>query len=359
MLLKTSRLILRPWTEADAESLYEYAKNPSVGPAAGWPVHTSVENSREIIHDILSADETYAVTLKDNDSAIGSAGLLRGDKSNLKIADDEAEIGYWIGEPHWGRGYIPEAVRALMRHAFKDLRLSTLWCGYFDENEKSKRVSEKCDFTFHHTEHDKEWPLIGAVKTQHVTRITREEFGALTHPAAENLRRNLLRFSDAARAEAIALPLNVAASDAEKAAWVRRITSALEEEFSPEDIRTVMMGCHCGDLCRLDEMKKWLCGLYNESASLADFVERVNAHGVEWTLENNAIYTKFLWCECHMLREVATLDSSTWCHCTEGYTKALFEHVLGYAVESELLQTIKTGHDCCIVKIVPKREHPL
>ena len=354
MILKTTRLLLRPWTEADAESLYKYAKNPLIGPAAGWPMHTSVDNSRQIIRDILSAEETYAVTRKDTDRAIGSVGLLLGDKSNLAIAADEAEIGYWIGEPYWGQGFIPEAVREIMRHAFEDLGVPTLWCGYFDGNGKSKRVSEKCGFTFHHTEYDKEWPLIGAVKTQHVTRLARTEFHTAIHPAAENLRRNLLRFCDAAQAEAIAFPLHAAASDAEKAAWVRRITSTLKERFSPDAIRTVMMGCHCEDLCRLGEMKKWLGGLYRESSSLADFVERVNAHGAGWTLEDGAIHTKFLSCECHMLRDVDALDSRAWCHCTEGYTKALFEHVFGCEVESELVQTIKTGYDCCIVKILPK-----
>ena len=49
MTLETERLILRPWKEDDAESLYKYAKDPKVGPIAGWPVHTSVENSREVI----------------------------------------------------------------------------------------------------------------------------------------------------------------------------------------------------------------------------------------------------------------------------------------------------------------------
>ena len=61
MELFTERLILRPWNESDAEILYEYAKDDRVGPIAGWPVHTSVENSREIIKSVLSAPETYAV----------------------------------------------------------------------------------------------------------------------------------------------------------------------------------------------------------------------------------------------------------------------------------------------------------
>ena len=65
MILKTERLILRPWLESDAESLYTYASDPAVGPPAGWPPHTSVENSREIIKTALSGSETYAVCLKD------------------------------------------------------------------------------------------------------------------------------------------------------------------------------------------------------------------------------------------------------------------------------------------------------
>ena len=49
----TERLILRPWKESDAESLFEYAKDPKVGPIAGWPVHTSVNDSLNIIKNVL------------------------------------------------------------------------------------------------------------------------------------------------------------------------------------------------------------------------------------------------------------------------------------------------------------------
>ena len=55
MRLETERLILRPWSEEDAQDLYVYAKDPQVGPIAGWPPHTSVENSLEIIKNVLSA----------------------------------------------------------------------------------------------------------------------------------------------------------------------------------------------------------------------------------------------------------------------------------------------------------------
>ena len=152
MTLETERLILRPWKEDDAESLYKYAKNPEVGPIAGWPVHTSVENSREIIKSVLAADETYAVCLREDNVAIGSIGLTPPAQSHTKAADDEIEIGYWIGVPYWGQGLIPEAVRALQKHAFLDLGCSAMWCGYYDGNEKSKRCQEKCGFKYHHTD---------------------------------------------------------------------------------------------------------------------------------------------------------------------------------------------------------------
>lgn len=176
MILETERLILRPWRESDAESLYEYAKHPEVGPIAGWPVHTSVENSLEIIRTVLSDEWTFAVTLKGEDKAIGSIGLLIGGKSNLKLPDNEGEIGYWIGVPYWGQGLIPEAVRKLQEVAFKELGLSTLWCGYFDGNVKSKRAQEKCGFQYHHTNKDAPWPLMNDIRTEHVTCLTREQW---------------------------------------------------------------------------------------------------------------------------------------------------------------------------------------
>lgn len=176
MILKTNRLILRPWEEEDAQALYEYAKSPEVGPIAGWPVHTSVENSRQIIRDILSADETYAIILKGETSPIGSIGLMIAEKSNMSIRDDEGEIGYWLGVPYWGQGIVSEAVRELMRHGFEDLGLKVIWCGYFDGNEKSKRVQGKCGFLYHHTEKNKEWLLMKDIRTEHITYITRKQW---------------------------------------------------------------------------------------------------------------------------------------------------------------------------------------
>ncbi|MCP1102239.1 ribosomal-protein-alanine N-acetyltransferase [Aequitasia blattaphilus] len=174
MVIKTERLILRPWEEKDAADLYEYAKDERVGPSAGWIPHTSVENSKEIIQTIFSAPETYAVVLKETNQPIGSIGLMIGENSNLDILEDECEIGYWIGVPYWGKGLIPEAVRRLVDYGFTDLKMKKIWCGYFDGNEKSRRVQEKCGFQYHHTNKDIKWEITGEILTEHVTCLTKE-----------------------------------------------------------------------------------------------------------------------------------------------------------------------------------------
>ena len=173
MILQTKRLILRPWSENDAEELYKYASDPDVGPPAGWPPHTSVENSREIIRTVLSAPETYAVCLKENGKPIGSVGLHRND---LAEKDDEYELGYWIGKPFWGQGLIPEASRELLRYAFENLGMSRIWCGYYDGNEKSRRVQEKLGFVFHHTTEGLEVKLLNEIRTGHSNLMTKERW---------------------------------------------------------------------------------------------------------------------------------------------------------------------------------------
>lgn len=180
--LETERLLLRPWKEADAEALFRYAQDPAIGPIAGWPPHTSVENSREIIRDVLSAPETYAVVLKESGEPIGSVGLLFGAAGTRPLAVGEAELGYWVGKPHWGRGYIPEASRALIRRAFADLGLQALWCVCDNANAQSKRVMEKCGFIFHHRQENVPCELMGDVRAASFSRLTKEHWSELPRP---------------------------------------------------------------------------------------------------------------------------------------------------------------------------------
>lgn len=179
-MIETERLILRPWREDDAEALYKYAGDPDIGPPAGWPPHTSVENSRDIIRTVFSAPETYAVCLKDG-SPIGSISLKLNGSTDMTDRDDECELGYWIGKPFWGKGMIPEASRALLHHAFENLGMRAVWCGYYEGNEKSKRVQEKLGFVYQYTTEGLDVSLLNEFRTGHTNLMTREYWQEIYH----------------------------------------------------------------------------------------------------------------------------------------------------------------------------------
>lgn len=152
-----------------------------MGHPAGWPVHTSIEHSREIIRAVLSVPENYAVCLKDSGKVIGSIGLKMGDGTDMTDRADECELGYWIGKPFWGQGLMPEAGERLLRHAFETLDMRAVWCGYYEGNLKSKRVQEKLGFVYQHTTPNLEVPLLNEIRVGHVNLLTRESRDALHH----------------------------------------------------------------------------------------------------------------------------------------------------------------------------------
>ncbi len=145
-MLETERTILRPFLESDAADLYEYAKDPRVGPIAGWKPHESVEESREIIRTVFAAPNTFAVVDKAAGKVIGSAGFVG--RSYGEGYGPSDEIGYALSPAYWGRGIMPEVVKELIRYGFEDLGLNAIWCGHYAGNDRSRRVVEKSGFTF-------------------------------------------------------------------------------------------------------------------------------------------------------------------------------------------------------------------
>lgn len=172
--METKRLLLRPWQTDDAEALYELARDPSVGPAAGWVPHTSAEDSRHIIESILAPPDTWALVWKQIGRPIGSVGVFPSRAEGAPEGD--LELGFWIGKAYWGQSFAPEAVECLLTQCFAQPDCERVWCGYFDGNDKSRRVQEKCGFLYHHTERDKIWPITGEIKTEHFTCMNRKQF---------------------------------------------------------------------------------------------------------------------------------------------------------------------------------------
>ena len=149
VVLETERLILRPWTLHDLDDFFEYAKNPDVGPRAGWLPHENKEKSLEILNMFIADKKTFAIVYKENNKVIGSLGIERyGSEDKLTEFFDYQgrEIGYVLSKDYWGKGLMPEVVQAVINYCFDKLNLDFLLCGYFDFNNQSKRVQEKCGF---------------------------------------------------------------------------------------------------------------------------------------------------------------------------------------------------------------------
>ena len=147
--LESERLLLRPWKESDAEALYEYARTPNVGPAAGWKPHASIDETRVILKSFMEEDETWAVTLRSGGRLIGSFGLhkdsMRGSGVRSRM------LGYVLAEDAWGHGYATEAAQCVIKFAFEELGLEVLSVCHFPFNERSRRVIEKCGFQYEGT----------------------------------------------------------------------------------------------------------------------------------------------------------------------------------------------------------------
>lgn len=169
MILETERLWLRPWTSKDAKTLLKLGNDTRVGPAAGWPVVNNIEESKKLIHYIFSCWGFFALELKSTKELIGSVGILIGEASNFPISDEDGEIVYWLGVPYWHHGYAVEAVKKMVDYGFSSLELKQLWCGYFESNDASKKVQERCGFEYQYTMPNKVQTLAGEWHIQHVT----------------------------------------------------------------------------------------------------------------------------------------------------------------------------------------------
>lgn len=146
--LETDRLLLRPFEEADLQDFFEYAKSPNVGPNAGWPPHSNLEESRDILEAFMENEEVWALVLKESNKLIGSIGIH---KDQLRSASDVKMLGYVLSEEYWGQGMMYEAAQAAIRYAFEHLDIVMLTVHHYSYNNRSKRVINKCGFQYEGT----------------------------------------------------------------------------------------------------------------------------------------------------------------------------------------------------------------
>lgn len=173
-ILRTERLILRPWRQSDLEDLYAYASVDGVGQPAGWPPHGSLEDSQWILDRFITHKKTFAIEYEGR--AVGSVGIEKYEEDQFpEFAGRRCrEIGYVLAKDLWGRGLMPEAVREVIRWCFEEADLEVLFCGHFLYNKQSERVQDKCGFR--HYAYDTFETQLGTVEEHEVRILTKEDW---------------------------------------------------------------------------------------------------------------------------------------------------------------------------------------
>jgi ribosomal-protein-alanine N-acetyltransferase len=172
--LETERLILRKMTLEDAEAIFAYASDPEVSRYTLWETHLSIEESRAFLELEVSKRESggepdWGIVYKGDHRFVGTCGIISWEPHHAR-----AEIGYALSREYWGRGLMPEAVRAMIRFGFERMSLNRIEARCIAENAASTRVMEKAGMTHEGTLRQREL-IKGAYRDIEVYAVLREE----------------------------------------------------------------------------------------------------------------------------------------------------------------------------------------
>jgi predicted hydrocarbon binding protein len=133
--------------------------------------------------------------------------------------------------------------------------------------------------------------------------------------------------------------------------WVKSTMHRLENKFDQGTTKEIRMSCQCG--YGMDEKLALLNELMATASNLKEFADSDKAKAAGLFYKDDVLYLQFLFCPCPMLADVDKLETKTWCQCTTGYSKVLFEKAFECKVDVDLLKSIKSGDDICLMKIIP------
>ena len=172
--LETKRLRLRKMTLADAEAVFNYASDPEVTRYVTWDTHRTVRDSEEFLRSVVGGYEAgeqadWGITEKSSGRFIGTGGVYPVPEHS------RAELGYVLSREYWGRGLMPEAVRAMIRFGFESLDLERIEARCIAENTASARVMEKAGMIYEGTLRGREL-IKGAYRDMKFYAVLRREY---------------------------------------------------------------------------------------------------------------------------------------------------------------------------------------
>ena len=144
--LRSKRLLMRQWYLSDADDLFEYAQNPLVGPPAGWSPHVKRADSERLIKELFQVQYFHwAIVLPERMKVIGGINLTQDPRRNYP---QSRCLGYSMNPDFWGYGFMTEAAKGVLKYAFEYLKLAIVSVYHYPDNIRSRRVIEKCGFTY-------------------------------------------------------------------------------------------------------------------------------------------------------------------------------------------------------------------
>jgi ribosomal-protein-alanine N-acetyltransferase len=153
VVLKTQRLILRPFKETDTDVMFQnWARHDNVTRYMEWPTHVSVDVTKAVIASWIeqySNPQCYqwCIEYKDNHQAIGSISVVA-----LNEAVEAVEIGYCIGEDYWFKGITAEAFQSVIKFMFEEVACNRIFARHDANNPNSGKVMTKCALQYEGTQ---------------------------------------------------------------------------------------------------------------------------------------------------------------------------------------------------------------
>ena len=171
--IETERLVLRRWKASDINDYFEFVSDPEVRLAANSKLCTDESSAELCLRKDIENSECYAITLKDGGKAIG---YIKFQKDITRPLPASRSVGYELNRAYWGKGYVPEALKAMIVKGFEDMKLEVIAVGHFGGNDKSKKVIEKCGFTYEGVTRKLLRKADGILVDAHNYSMTKEEY---------------------------------------------------------------------------------------------------------------------------------------------------------------------------------------
>ena len=170
---------------------------------------------------------------------------------------------------------------------------------------------------------------------------------------AVNMYNSLEKHIGRAEAEAfnITLPLSKSADYIKKSKWASGVCAWLDDKYSEDEIRKIRMDCSCDPGGRAEKFKK----IYESSTDMASFCEQFTNEsppGSGLSYDGAALYLTYPTCYCSCVKRGDKNLTKAWCYCSLGYAEKMFSSILSRKVKTELMESVKTGGEKCVIKII-------